>query len=214
MKRHRYVIVLRSARTLKISSEAYIRDALSYNRAYLAWLRAQQNAWKRGKGKLSVRYSERLIQDDIKYIEQRYLKPLMRDLRYTPRHRVYPKDYPIKFVSDKQRRFVMAKLAGKPYKRTGKLQRGWHYSIKPDKHGRIMLRIWNESPIAKYVVGEVGLGTSMRSAKRYRQSIQAYHRQGGWRPAQDRVDKMLKRMRLDVKIDKLPITLNNEVGKL
>ena len=59
------------------------------------------------------------------------------------------------FVSDKQRRYVMARInegsidPGAPH-RTGELQRGWHHT--PSSHGSIWT-LSNRTPYADYVMG-------------------------------------------------------------
>ncbi len=63
--------------------------------------------------------------------------------------------YPLQWKSEKQRRFVMAKLrkAGNiPYKRTGAFQKGWKTTSVNDKTSSI-LTVSNDSGITEYVSG-------------------------------------------------------------
>lgn len=63
--------------------------------------------------------------------------------------------YPLKWKSDKQRRYVMAKLrkAGNiPYERTGKFQRAWKVTAVKDKSGGV-ITVSNDSGITEYVAG-------------------------------------------------------------
>lgn len=63
--------------------------------------------------------------------------------------------YPLKWRSDKQRKFVMAKLrkAGNlPYRRTGKLRKGW--KLKTIITNTVIgFELANETPYAPFVVG-------------------------------------------------------------
>lgn len=64
--------------------------------------------------------------------------------------------YPIRWKSDKQRRFVMAKLREEgnlPYQRTHALSKGWKAAAEQDGEGGIMT-VSNKSPIAQYVQGD------------------------------------------------------------
>jgi len=65
--------------------------------------------------------------------------------------------YPIRWASDKQRRYVMAKLRERnnlPYRRTGKLARGWQVLSAFDaKSDSGTLTVENPASIAKYIYG-------------------------------------------------------------
>lgn len=69
--------------------------------------------------------------------------------------RVPKPSYPLTWRSDKQRRYVMAKLrkAGNlPYKRTGDFQRAWKTTGVNDKSAAI-ITVSNDSGITEYVSG-------------------------------------------------------------
>jgi hypothetical protein len=124
---------------------------------------------------------------------------MMRELRnQSPPERSYPQDYPIKFVSNKQRRFVMATLKGKPYKRTNSLSNGWYYRIRTSK-SKISVTIGNRNNYAGYVVGKFGAGTSKRQMKRYIKPIQPFHSKTGWKPAYATVQKYLIKAQEDAR---------------
>lgn len=63
--------------------------------------------------------------------------------------------YPLRWKSEKQRRYVMAKLrkAGNlPYQRTGDFQRAWKVTAVKDKSGGV-IAVSNDSGITEYVAG-------------------------------------------------------------
>lgn len=67
-----------------------------------------------------------------------------------------PPNYPIRWKSEKQRRYVMAKLKEEgnlPYQRTHALAEGWKAEVAQDGEGGIMT-VSNKSPIARYVQGD------------------------------------------------------------
>lgn len=132
--------------------------------------------------------------DTRKYAERirrRYLTPMMRELKnQTPPHRSYPQDYPIQYVSEKQRRFVMALLRGKPYKRTHGLSKGWYYRMRTSG-SKISVTIGNRRNYAGYVIGKFGVGISKRQIKRYLKPMQPFHKKTGWKPAHKTVQKYL-----------------------
>lgn len=78
-----------------------------------------------------------------------------------------PPVYPIRWKSEKQRRYVIAKLReddNLPYQRTHALSAGWKAVIEPDGEGGIMT-VSNKSPIAQFVQGDYA---------------QPFHLQSGW----------------------------------
>jgi hypothetical protein len=130
-------------------------------------------------------------------IEQQYMRPMMAELKHlTPRRRRYPKDYPVEFESGKQRRFVMAKLAGKPYRRKGSIARGWRSNVKIEDN-KIYFRLDNTDSSSEFVVGKWGLGKSSTQIRRYTQPIQRFHIKTGWKPAYIPVQKWMSRARED-----------------
>lgn len=104
----------------------------------------------------------------------------------------------MRWRSERQRRYVMAMLSATdnlPYKRTGALGRGWHGEVKVDPRSKgLRIRIWNDAmqprwktgePVryARFVQGDIGIGLSRRSAVRYDQAMQPFHKDRGWQPA-------------------------------
>jgi hypothetical protein len=82
--------------------------------------------------------------------------------------------YPILWTSERQRRFVMAKLRREnnlPYRRTGKLLRGWKVASSPIDNG-LGISVSNNDPAARYVIGD-------------RQQV--FHALTGWYQVDDKV---------------------------
>ena len=210
----KHTLDLTNLKTWQETAEKWINKEVKKARAYTQWLKYQNNLWKVGKSQDTILYAERLLSDNIDYIKSKYIKTLMRSLKYAPRHRVYPKDYPIKFTSDKQRKFVMANLKTKPYKRRNVIKNGWNYTIKADRYGRIVFELWNDSPTAKYVVGEVGLEDKTGKRDKYRKYIQKFHRKSGWIPAQDTFNRTLAKMKKDAKLDGITLVMGKDRIKL
>lgn len=131
-----------------------------------------------------------MTRDVERMIERDYLRPMLKELRKAPPRRMYPYDYPIEYVSDKQRRFVHAKLGGNPYKRTRNSAKGWKHRVKSEA-GVISLKVWNKQGYTQFVRGTVGFGSSNRSMKRYISPIQPYHETTGWTPAYKIVQKYI-----------------------
>lgn len=89
--------------------------------------------------------------------------------------------YPIRWTSEKQRRFVMAKLRREnnlPYQRTGQLAAGWEVLFVETKDGFDM-KTRHADPVAKFVYG---------SFDRRRQFKQRFHSDTGWPDAAATVD--------------------------
>lgn len=86
--------------------------------------------------------------------------------------------HPIEWASDKQRKFVMAKLRREnnlPYRRTGKLAKMWVVELR----GNVIV-IENLSAIGKYVYGSLAQDRS--AALRFQQP---FHKNTGWQAATD-----------------------------
>lgn len=92
--------------------------------------------------------------------------------------------YPLRWASDKQRKFVMAKLRrdnNLPYRRTGKLAAGWQVSIERNGDTFAMV-VSNPASVAKYVYGS--LAQNRNAALRFQQP---FHQDTGWQAATDTV---------------------------
>lgn len=109
------------------------------------------------------------------------ITPLVLDeLRFTPRKRVYPDEYP--WTSDTQRKAYFATNgfgAGIPYKRSGGLSRAWKVEGRTD-NGVFTLTLSNSAPGARFVVGS--LAQSRAEAARFQQR---FHALTGWPLAYD-----------------------------
>lgn len=124
-------------------------------------------------------------------IEVFYIKPLIAELRTAPPKRTYPDDYPVVYKSTKQRKYVMWLLDGQPYERQNNIVNGWGYKIKISR-GKVSIKIDNDVPEFKYVVGLIGTGTSQRSIKRYLEPMQPYHAITGWKPAHEPITRYIQ----------------------
>lgn len=138
--------------------------------------------------------SDVILRKIARNIEVFYIRPMMNELRRTPPRRRYPIDYPVEYVSDRQRRYVMWLLDGKPYERTNKIVNAWGYKVKKGR-GKISIEVFNKIPEFKYVVGLIGTGKSQRSIKRYLKPMQPFHAKTGWRPAHEIVEKYVSKAR-------------------
>lgn len=66
-----------------------------------------------------------------------------------------PPRYPLKWKSERQRKYVMAKLRAEnnlPYQRTGALIAAWEFNANTSEVGGL-IEIVNPSPVARYVFG-------------------------------------------------------------
>jgi hypothetical protein len=105
---------------------------------------------------------------------------LLQELQDTP-----PKPtYPLRWASDKQRKFVMAKLRAEgnlPYRRTGKLAAAWTVDI--DRNGSTFaMVVQNPATAAPFVYGS--LAQNRTAALRFQQP---FHQDTGWQAATDTV---------------------------
>lgn len=94
--------------------------------------------------------------------------------------------------SDKQRRYVMMMISqGHWDGRSDTLKLGWHglATFTPAQGGTIRVMVentarnWEGEYYAPYVMGNIGLGESVRSMTRYTAPIQRFHRNTGWNQA-------------------------------
>jgi hypothetical protein len=63
--------------------------------------------------------------------------------------------YPLRWTSQRQRRYVMAKLRAEgnlPYQRTGELAKAWHVEFASLDNGGA-ITIWNDAAVERYVEG-------------------------------------------------------------
>lgn len=80
--------------------------------------------------------------------------------------------YPLRWKSERQRRYVMAKLRREdnlPYERTHALAEGWRHEAEADERGG-RLEVANDSDVARFVQGD---------------DAQPYHLDTGWEQADD-----------------------------
>lgn len=88
---------------------------------------------------------------EIPKIARKDIYDMMREIRKTMRTPGRPPTYPIRWDSDKQRRFVLAMLRAKgnlPYHRTNALPSGWQIEAVTNGY-----RLYNPAPAAVYVYG-------------------------------------------------------------
>lgn len=133
------------------------------------------------------------------------VQPALEELRRYPPRKLGMR---IRWKSERQRRYVLMMLRATnnlPYKRTGALGRGWKGDVKVDRRsGGLRVRIWNDAEQAewrtgvkrryeRYVQGDVGLGVSRQSVARYDEAIQPFHKDRGWQPAAQVIQRAFAR---------------------
>ena len=94
----------------------------------------------------------RLMQTAYKRQLSRLRSQILADLRQEPGK---PR-YPLRWKSERQRRFVMAKLSREgnlPYQRTHRLSKGWDIVFTDTADGGVM-SAFNETPYARFVQGD------------------------------------------------------------
>lgn len=107
--------------------------------------------------------SPKLMQTAYERATRRLRKQILDSLREEPGR----PHYPLRWKSDKQRRYVMAMLresGNLPYDRTGALLKAWDVRLEDDGDGGIMV-VENTADSARYVVGD---------------DAQPYHLDTGW----------------------------------
>lgn len=122
------------------------------------------------------------------------LNPMLALLRVYPARQIGMK---MRWKSEKQKRYVLMKLRKEknlPYKRTMGLARGWTATARVNPNtGSLQITTANLATsrdargrrvkFARYVIGDIGLGKSERSIRRYADPIQPFHQDRGWQPA-------------------------------
>jgi len=160
-------------------------------------LRAAQARIAKSRERLR-RLPNKVMQRTASQIRIRVMGPMLRELRrYPPRQ----KGMKMRWKSPKQRRYVLMMLRrdairrGTPddisYRRKGALGRGWNYTLTAGRTklklrlGNTAISTWGKGETRYYifVVGGFGFGKSARSSRRYRQPIQPFHKDRGWKPA-------------------------------
>lgn len=132
-------------------------------------------------------------------LRMRHRQQLLQKLRKLKRSkREYPKDYPILYTSEKQRRFVNALLQGKPYVPKNHLNNLWDINVD-ERNGNIGLNISNKAQYHPFVVGTFGDGRSSSSIRRYLEPMQQFHLRGGWNPVYAEIQKEIDEARKSVK---------------
>ncbi len=118
-----------------------------------------------------------IIPDAIDDYARRDLRPFVSQrvdatLRVEPPVRAFPEDYPLEWTSEKQRRYVMAKLRREdnlPYQRTHEYVRGWH--VWGDyTRGLTAIDVFHDGEVSEFVGGR---------------QQQLMHRITGWANAPD-----------------------------
>lgn len=116
------------------------------------------------------RYLERSIEQSTKklktYINTELTTRLQKQVNQTLGTPPAPNsgaDYPLTWKSDKQRKFVMAKLREEnnlPYRRTGALTKAWLVGVE-DSGNELAITIDNDSPVIDYVASNGDLRQPM-----------------------------------------------------
>lgn len=141
----------------------------------------------RAKAKALRAFPKDILPQVAKAVQVRSIDPLLHRLRIYPPRPVYP----IAWKSEKQRRYVLMMLRRErnlPYQRTGDLARGWRgvVGVTPRGDGiRVLVENVAQSGgkrYARFVGGDIGVGTSVRSLERYKAPIQPFHIRTGWQP--------------------------------
>jgi len=105
----------------------------------------------------------RRMRKAFKRVVKRTRQHMLDDLRDQPGR----PHYPLRWKSDRQRRYVMAKLRREgnlPYQRAGRLSAGWTTHIRDQKDGAVF-EVVNNVPYARFVQGD---------------DTQPYHLDTGW----------------------------------
>jgi hypothetical protein len=105
---------------------------------------------------------------------------LLDELYYYPP----PAKHPIQWTSERQRKFVMAKLRREnniPYSRTYSLRKGWRVGLAQVADG-FAFQVQNDAEYTQFVVGSLAKDTSR--ARAYQQQ---FHRKTGWVLASDTI---------------------------
>jgi len=114
-------------------------------------------------------------------------EPVINDLSETPGK----VKYPIEWTSEKQRRFVMAKLRAEnnlPYQRTGRKPYGWQMNVEASG-GTVTIVIRNIWNAARFVFGAL-LGDPAASGA----DQQKFHKNTGWQLAQPKINRWFYEM--------------------
>jgi hypothetical protein len=128
-----------------------------------------------------VRSSPKLMQRAMKRRESRLRQLTLRIVKVEPP----PAKHPIRWTSERQRRYVLAKLREEgdlPYQRTHELINAWDAKFQLDGDGG-SFAMFNTSPVAPFVIGD-------------RQQIM--HEDTGWMYAPEVIDR-----------DIVPLVLND-----
>lgn len=166
----------------------------------------------------SERLDEKAFTDYVyKAMKRGTMRRLLKELSKYPMRRKYPADYPISFASDKQRKYVMAKLKGKPYNRTLGMARGWYFTLQFGKKKRkqrnnggdmnspvfpifptykefLYILVGNEQSYASQVTGFYGMGDKKSDVRDYMKPVMGMHIKTGWTPAHRTISKYSKRI--------------------
>lgn len=112
--------------------------------------------------------SPRLMQTAVTRVTARLRTRILKELRTVPP----PPKYPLRWKTERQRRYVMKKLRAEgnlPYQRTGELAQGWMVDHIPEGDNGGLLSVYNNVPYARFVQGY---------------DMQPFHIDSGWKDAQ------------------------------
>lgn len=120
----------------------------------------------------------RAVEDISKEISSELEAPLLAELQKYPSRPSYAYgEFPWK--TERQRRYVMAKLKGRRSRRSGKLRKGWRVSITGER-GKLIFLVVNTEAYAQFVVGRF----NQKSRDDAVMPIQPFHAPR-WKPAVD-----------------------------
>lgn len=140
--------------------------------------------------KAYLRKVEREVTDIGKQVTVVIVPPFLADLRHEPGK---PK-YQIEWTSERQHRFVLAKLREEnnlPYQRSHRLSQGWEVA-GITAGGAFILTVQHGWSGLKYVMGNISFIGGQRLRQQSLQPMQRFHLNTGWRPAVDIITRWYK----------------------
>lgn len=106
------------------------------------------------------------------------VRELLRELKKTGRRR--RKGEKVRWTSDRQRRYVMRLLGGRPYVRNNQLVGSWVVRVRRLDNERSLFYLTNRKPWVRFVVGAWGTSFKPRDIKYYEHFQQGFHADMDW----------------------------------
>lgn len=153
-----------------------------------------RQVFKRNRANLSA--TKNKVREIAKNIEQKFIPPLMEELKRYPEKRSRSKK--VDWTSEAQRKKVMwlwkkrgIKL---PHPRSNELAQGWEASIESSNRDYgIRVTVDNKEDKSQFVVGKVGFRKDSVSIRKYEKPIQRFHKDR-WKPAHRVIQPYVKKM--------------------